>query len=38
MPLLELKKLSVGYARTTVLNRIDLTLAEGEIVTLVGGG
>ncbi|WP_142627695.1 ABC transporter ATP-binding protein [Rhizobium sp. P007] len=36
MPLLELKKLSVGYARTTVLNRIDLTLAEGEIVTLVG--
>jgi branched-chain amino acid transport system ATP-binding protein len=36
MPLLELRKVSVGYARTTVLEQVSIHLDEGEIVTLVG--
>ena len=36
MPLIELKKLSAGYAGVPVLRDIALTLEKGEIVTLVG--
>jgi branched-chain amino acid transport system ATP-binding protein len=36
MPLLELRNLSVGYSRENVLHDVNLTLAKGEIVTLVG--
>lgn len=36
MPLLELRNLSVGYSRENVLHDVSLTLARGEIVTLVG--
>jgi branched-chain amino acid transport system ATP-binding protein len=36
MPLLELKSVSVGYGRNRVLQNVNLTLARGEIVTLLG--
>jgi len=36
MPLLELRNISVGYSRESVLNGVNLELAQGEIVTLVG--
>jgi len=36
MPLLELRNVSAGYARENVLRDVDLVLAKGEIVTLVG--
>lgn len=36
MPLLELKRVSVGYAGAAVLQAVDATLEAGEIVTLVG--
>ena len=36
MPLLELKSVSVSYGRNRVLEDVDLTLARGEIVTLLG--
>ena len=35
-PLLEVKRLRVGYGRVEVLHDIDLTAREGEIVTLLG--
>ena len=34
--LLECKRLTAGYGKTPVLEDIDLTIGEGEIVTLVG--
>lgn len=36
MPLLELKSVSAGYARSRVLHDVNLSLDRGEIVTLVG--
>lgn len=36
MPLLELRQVSVGYSTTTVLKNVDVSLNQGEIVTLVG--
>lgn len=36
MPLLELRAVSVGYVGAPVLSGVDLTIEEGEIVTLVG--
>jgi branched-chain amino acid transport system ATP-binding protein len=36
MPLLELTSICVGYARNRVLHDVNLTLEQGEIVTLVG--
>src|SRR6516164_10746045 len=36
MALLELKNVCVGYARHRVLENVDLTLEQGEIVTLLG--
>jgi branched-chain amino acid transport system ATP-binding protein len=36
MPLLELKSISVGYGHNRVLQNVDLTLEQGEIVTLLG--
>lgn len=35
-PLLEIKKLSVNYGAIQALQEIDLTVNEGEIVTLIG--
>ena len=35
-PLLEVRGLSVAFAGRTVLDRVDLTVAPGEIVTLIG--
>ncbi len=34
--MLDIKGLSLGYGRDAVLHSVDLTMAEGEIVTLVG--
>jgi branched-chain amino acid transport system ATP-binding protein len=36
MPLLELKSVTAGYGSHAVLHEVDLTLAHGEIVTLLG--
>lgn len=36
MPLLELRQISVGYSSMPVLRNVDLSLNQGEIVTLVG--
>jgi branched-chain amino acid transport system ATP-binding protein len=36
MPLLELKSVAIGYGHHRVLEDINLTLARGEIVTLLG--
>lgn len=36
MPLLELNNISAGYTGASVLNKINLSLDAGEIVTLVG--
>src|SRR5579863_10769252 len=36
MPLLDLKSVTVGYGSHPVLHEVNLTLARGEIVTLLG--
>ena len=35
-PVLEAREISVRYGRTTVLDRLDLHVAEGEVVALLG--
>ena len=35
-PILEVRKLNVGYGQVEVLHDLDLTVAKGEIVTLLG--
>jgi branched-chain amino acid transport system ATP-binding protein len=36
LPLLEISALSAGYGRTNVLRDVDVTVAKGEIVSLIG--
>jgi phospholipid/cholesterol/gamma-HCH transport system ATP-binding protein len=36
-PVIEISKLSIGYKQSTVLENINFTVTQGEIVTLLGG-